>query len=486
MQWHLIYAQNWPMDSPSILPRNRSSSSLNRLSGTRRPSLLVITIVFLMVSFSSLVGWMIVLASSTTVNSLNYIDGGVHTRSGQEHVGLAQASMQPGASHNREETQAGKLEPQAVLFPTIEILRPSMGQEFEQGGDVLLLPRVHLGPWDMHHLTLCVHVAPVAHGAPVGGQSSTADGAQERSMYNGAGNGDGRGQGGGATDAVNGGGRGTPSGQGAQGDSLLEEQEGTTTALAQEREKQEGSGTGSRLQQAVPVVDPQAPVVDQCMELGRLKETAMHLRGLALGQYQAKLALQRSQDSPAAATVAGPAAAGTVADDSTTKGAGASDGSQGKPVMHASLPGAISSSRGGDNSLLASTTVRFAIVSQRPQQPQGLLGLGGPLGNQEGDAPGHPPGGGAEDGRHPMSLHPTRRGDTEPGSATGAGPAPFVPSYAWQAVPEGVNVPAGLEVRLPLDGSGTKEARIPDPWQLTFYPSRTWALSEVSYFFFDA
>ena len=43
--------------------------------------------------------------------------------------------------------------------------------------------------------------------------------------------------------------------------------------------------------------------------------------------------------------------------------------------------------------------------------------------------------------------------------------SPFVASYAWQYVPEGVQVPAGLEMTMPLDGSRSK-ARIPPSWQL--------------------
>ncbi|KAG8469543.1 hypothetical protein KFE25_005998 [Diacronema lutheri] len=42
---------------------------------------------------------------------------------------------------------------------------------------------------------------------------------------------------------------------------------------------------------------------------------------------------------------------------------------------------------------------------------------------------------------------------------------PFAPSYEWSLVPPGVSVPAGLEVQMALDGSGSI-ARIPDPFRL--------------------
>ncbi|KAG5185544.1 hypothetical protein JKP88DRAFT_194442 [Tribonema minus] len=45
----------------------------------------------------------------------------------------------------------------------------------------------------------------------------------------------------------------------------------------------------------------------------------------------------------------------------------------------------------------------------------------------------------------------------------------FAPTYAWQPVREWQGVPPGLEVRLPLDGSGERTARIPQPWQLQLF-----------------
>lgn len=43
---------------------------------------------------------------------------------------------------------------------------------------------------------------------------------------------------------------------------------------------------------------------------------------------------------------------------------------------------------------------------------------------------------------------------------------PFVPSYEWGVVPEGASVPPGLEVRLSVDGSGLRTARISSSWRL--------------------
>lgn len=42
----------------------------------------------------------------------------------------------------------------------------------------------------------------------------------------------------------------------------------------------------------------------------------------------------------------------------------------------------------------------------------------------------------------------------------------FVPTYEWTTVGETVSVPPGLEVRLPVDGSNTRSARIPPNWRL--------------------
>lgn len=46
---------------------------------------------------------------------------------------------------------------------------------------------------------------------------------------------------------------------------------------------------------------------------------------------------------------------------------------------------------------------------------------------------------------------------------------PFVASYDFQHVYPWQAVPPGLEIILPLDGSGKREARIPPRWQLTLY-----------------
>ncbi|CAM9616486.1 unnamed protein product [Pylaiella littoralis] len=45
----------------------------------------------------------------------------------------------------------------------------------------------------------------------------------------------------------------------------------------------------------------------------------------------------------------------------------------------------------------------------------------------------------------------------------------FVPSYEWQQVYPWQSVPPGLEVQLPLDGSGQKRARVPPSWRLQLY-----------------
>ena len=44
----------------------------------------------------------------------------------------------------------------------------------------------------------------------------------------------------------------------------------------------------------------------------------------------------------------------------------------------------------------------------------------------------------------------------------------FSPSFEWRNVLESQSVPAGLDIRLPLDG-GQKRARIPDPFRLQVY-----------------
>ncbi|CAM9237284.1 unnamed protein product [Choristocarpus tenellus] len=45
----------------------------------------------------------------------------------------------------------------------------------------------------------------------------------------------------------------------------------------------------------------------------------------------------------------------------------------------------------------------------------------------------------------------------------------FIPAYHWKPVHPGQTVPAGLEVVLPLDGSGERRARIPPTWRLQLY-----------------
>ena len=42
----------------------------------------------------------------------------------------------------------------------------------------------------------------------------------------------------------------------------------------------------------------------------------------------------------------------------------------------------------------------------------------------------------------------------------------FQPLYDWQFVHDWQSVPTGMEVKLPIDGSGERLARIPDPWRL--------------------
>ena len=45
----------------------------------------------------------------------------------------------------------------------------------------------------------------------------------------------------------------------------------------------------------------------------------------------------------------------------------------------------------------------------------------------------------------------------------------FQPAYSWAFVQDWQNVPSGLEIRLPIDGTGERVARIPDPWRLQLY-----------------
>mmetsp|Transcript_4262 Transcript_4262/g.10115 ORF Transcript_4262/g.10115 Transcript_4262/m.10115 type:complete len:239 (+) Transcript_4262:52-768(+) len=53
----------------------------------------------------------------------------------------------------------------------------------------------------------------------------------------------------------------------------------------------------------------------------------------------------------------------------------------------------------------------------------------------------------------------------------------FVPTYEWQSLSESQSVPAGLEIRLPLDGVSQKEARIPPTWRL-----QLWLGKELGFF----
>ena len=48
---------------------------------------------------------------------------------------------------------------------------------------------------------------------------------------------------------------------------------------------------------------------------------------------------------------------------------------------------------------------------------------------------------------------------------TEAGELVLLPCYEWQELPEGVSVPPGLDIEMPLDGK-PRQARIPPRWQL--------------------
>jgi len=52
------------------------------------------------------------------------------------------------------------------------------------------------------------------------------------------------------------------------------------------------------------------------------------------------------------------------------------------------------------------------------------------------------------------------------GGATAAAAAEFVPTYAWSTIGPTQSVPAGIEVRLALDGSHARTGRIPPLWRL--------------------
>lgn len=46
----------------------------------------------------------------------------------------------------------------------------------------------------------------------------------------------------------------------------------------------------------------------------------------------------------------------------------------------------------------------------------------------------------------------------------------FVPAYGeWRPIPDGVAIEPGLEIRLPLDGSHARVARIPGKWRMQLY-----------------
>jgi len=64
------------------------------------------------------------------------------------------------------------------------------------------------------------------------------------------------------------------------------------------------------------------------------------------------------------------------------------------------------------------------------------------------------------------ATHHRRAPPPPPGLHKPAALAPvlFEPSYEWREV--GASVPAGMEIRMPLDGSHLKTARIPPTWQL--------------------
>ena len=63
---------------------------------------------------------------------------------------------------------------------------------------------------------------------------------------------------------------------------------------------------------------------------------------------------------------------------------------------------------------------------------------------------------------------PTATHQLLPAAASSSHYTPFIPSYDWQWLPEGegVSVPPGLEIVLPLDGESLRRARIPPNWRL--------------------
>jgi len=87
------------------------------------------------------------------------------------------------------------------------------------------------------------------------------------------------------------------------------------------------------------------------------------------------------------------------------------------------------------------------------------------------------PGSAAERLRLAREANPLERGQGE-GAApaypagptkgvvrTEAGELVLLPCYEWQELPEGVSVPPGLDIEMPLDGK-PRQARIPPRWQL--------------------
>ena len=73
-------------------------------------------------------------------------------------------------------------------------------------------------------------------------------------------------------------------------------------------------------------------------------------------------------------------------------------------------------------------------------------------------------------GTHRFTVRDAATDATDAVRVSVVAPAPgeFVPSREWRRV-VGDSVPAGLDVRLPLDGAD-KEARIPKRWRLQLYP----------------
>lgn len=45
----------------------------------------------------------------------------------------------------------------------------------------------------------------------------------------------------------------------------------------------------------------------------------------------------------------------------------------------------------------------------------------------------------------------------------------FVPSFEWQHVPEGQQIPGGLDVEMQLNNEDPSLAKIPDPWQMQLW-----------------